>query len=481
LVAGSNVVAWMKDEQGRYVFASNGFKCRCVPRNSVVLGKTDFDIWPRAIAEALRQNDQTVLKFGDTIEVCEEFSSAEGVLSQWRTHKFLYRDGTGRAFVCSLAVEITSYVKTEQALRQSERQLRLAIDAGGIGTYRIDYMTGLATYSFELANMLGSPGTTVESHEAAARRVHPDDRGRLLAAVAESLKADGSERLGTELRIVRPNGEIRWFSFRGQVLFRETSSGREPVEQIGACVDFTDRSSILERELAHANRVATMGEMASSLAHELAQPLATVANNLAACRRGIVQGSLSRDDIIQALDESTAESLRAGEIIKRLRQFLSRIPPARSSVQMADLVRQVAELCRPELARHHVRLECLVANDAPIVWGDRVQLQQVLINLISNSIDAVRTNQPDERWIQLRVEAQDGQIAICVSDNGPGISELLAAEVFEPYYTTKHDGMGMGLAICRTIVKAHQGRIWYEGSQAGGGRFQIVLPTSSEK
>jgi C4-dicarboxylate-specific signal transduction histidine kinase len=236
-----------------------------------------------------------------------------------------------------------------------------------------------------------------------------------------------------------------------------------------------ERESRLRDALAHAGRASTAGELATSLAHEVNQPLAAIVANAQAGRRFLAREPVAREDVDDILRDIAQQGQRASEVIRRLREFLRKNTAARRVLDVNQAVRDALPLVRRELEENRVRLALELASDAPEVEADPVQLQQVLVNLIKNSCEAM-AEFSGERGIIARTSARGARALIEVSDTGPGLAPEVAARLFEPYVTTKPDGMGLGLAICRSIVEAHGGKLLGTNMPGGGVVFRIEIP-----
>jgi C4-dicarboxylate-specific signal transduction histidine kinase len=256
---------------------------------------------------------------------------------------------------------------------------------------------------------------------------------------------------------------------------------------IGSSIDVTDQKySEAERrrnleEIAHLNRVAAMGELTASLAHELNQPLAAILSNAQAANRFLNRESPDLAQVRECLTDIVADDKRAGEVVKTVRAVLRRGASQPSSVDLNEVVSDAIRILGTDamLRQASVKFEPLPALRP--VLGDRTQLHQVVLNLIVNGLDAVAERSPGDRWVLVRTaEAEGGGVELMVEDSGKGIAESDLARVFEPFHTTKPEGLGMGLSISRTIVQAHGGKIWAENNARHGAIFHCVLPVAQQ-
>ncbi|MEX2545225.1 MAG: PAS domain S-box protein [Phycisphaeraceae bacterium] len=232
-----------------------------------------------------------------------------------------------------------------------------------------------------------------------------------------------------------------------------------------------------EAELAHVGRLSTMGQMASELAHELNQPLAAIGSYVQGGLRRLRDGRVSLEDLDELLSRVDTQAQRAGQIIRRMRQFVRKREPERTQVELRTLVEEVVELVEPELRHQMINLELDFADDLPTTVLDAIQIEQVILNLVRNAIDAMTTVEPARRRLAIRTRrAAEGQVALEVRDTGTGISEADLKQVFEPFYSTKSRGMGMGLTISRTIVQTHGGKLTVTPNIDTGVCFTITLP-----
>jgi two-component system sensor histidine kinase DctS len=225
-------------------------------------------------------------------------------------------------------------------------------------------------------------------------------------------------------------------------------------------------------------RLVTMGEMASSLAHELNQPLAAIASYNTGCLNLLTSGQADEENLKEietALKKSADQAQRAGRIIRRIYEFVRRSEPKSEPLDPNQLLEEVTGFVDADARRKHVRLELIAPLHLPQITGDRVLIAQALLNLVRNGIDAAREGTPPHR-VEIRASVDNGKLHLAVLDSGPGISPELASRLFEPFHTTKPEGMGMGLKICRSVVEGHKGRLWHEPRREGGSVFHVLLP-----
>ncbi|MCX6926699.1 MAG: PAS domain-containing protein, partial [Verrucomicrobia bacterium] len=377
--------------------------------------------------------------------------------------------------------EVTERKAAEQALRQSEERLRLVLEANSEGVWDWNLPSGKAFFSRRYSAMLGyEPEEFAKNYDAWKALVHPDDFERVHAEHLAHIH-QGKE-FCVELRMRKKSGEWCWIRSRGTVVERD-AAGRA-IRMVGTHQDITERKEVeaevlrQRAELAHVARVSTMGELAASVAHELNQPLGAILANAEAAEFFLRQDPPALEDLRAILADIRKDDERAGEVIRRMRGLLRKRELERQSLEINSLVEDVLQLVSGDAALRGIALNADLIPGLPKVDGDRVHLQQVLLNLILNGMDAV-AGQPRERRrisVQTRTGA-DGLIELAVIDSGHGIDPAKLLRLFEPFYTTKPTGMGMGLSIARTIIEAHRGRIWAENRVEGGAVFRIALPT----
>ena len=294
-------------------------------------------------------------------------------------------------------------------------------------------------------------------------------------------------RLPTETR--RPDRlAVRWTRPSGQALWFDVVGVRVPVSGLGAAVVFTDQTAqrqardreiTSQQQLAHAARLSAMGQLASALAHELGQPLNASLSYAAGIGHHLAPVLPTYPQAAEALDFLQRHLRQAGDVIRNVRAFLARHRPESEAIDMAELARQTRDLLHLQIRERGTRVEIEADAELPCVTGNRVELQQVLVNLVANALEALRDHPVREPRIRIRISApRRGEVQVVVVDNGPGIPEDFRDTAFEPYRTTKTDGLGLGLALCRNIVESHGGRLALDRRVRRGASFRLVLKES---
>jgi PAS domain S-box-containing protein len=363
-----------------------------------------------------------------------------------------------------------------EALRDSEERLRLAQEAGGVGTWEWDPVRGVAVCSEAYCRLYGldPKGPGHESVEAWLAQVHPDDRDHAQSMRSATLTAG---RLENEYRIVRPDGSVRWVMDRGVPVY--DAEGRL-IRLLGANVDITETREAAERlrelqsQVLHASRLSAMGQMAAALAHELNQPLGAATNFLNAAR--IALGSGTPDGVERAmarLDRAAEQTVRAGAILRRLRDFVTRRDADKRVVNARRLVEDAVALALVGKRDPDLRVRLDFDPSDPSILADGIQIQQVVFNLVRNALEAMDGRQ--HRAIVVATKVMGPEVEISVADSGPGLPEDPEI-LFKPFATSKPTGMGIGLSICRTIVEAHGGHLRAEPRSGGGAMFRFTVP-----
>jgi len=367
-------------------------------------------------------------------------------------------------------------------LRESEARFRTLADTAPV----FIWMSGLD----KLCTFLNKPwmdftGRTLDQElgNGWAEGVHPDDRERCLATYSDAF--DARREFTMEYRLRRHDGEYRWVSDKG--VPRRAPDGTF-LGYIGCADDITPRKDAeltAERhraELAHVARLSTMGELAASLAHELNQPLTAILSNAQTAERFLASDQIDLDEVREILRDVVEDDKRASEVIRRLRALVSKEPPALAPLDPGSVIGDVVQLVHSDAILRRSRVSVEVAPGLPTVLGDRIELQQVVLNLLVNAFDAMKDCPRHEREVSVRAAPDGaGMVKVAVRDRGTGVSVDDLDRIFEPFHTTKRDGLGMGLSISRTIIAAHGGRLWAENNPDRGATFCFTVPVAEVK
>jgi PAS domain S-box-containing protein len=376
--------------------------------------------------------------------------------------------------------------KAEEALRRSEAYLVEAQRLSHTGSFGWNVLSGEEVYwSDETYRIFEYETITKPTVQMAIDRCHQDDRMRL-QQVLERAAMEKSD-FNVEHRLMMPDGSVKHIRTVARL---STDEDPQSWVYVGAVIDITERKRAegeherlrqLEADLAHMNRLTTMGELTASIAHEINQPLAAIVTQSEAALEFLDCDEPDLDEARDSLSSIREDGMRAGEVIRGLRALAGKSGPQLTKLDIDDVIKQVLALARGQLLRHDIVLRTKLAADEPVL-GDRVQLQQVLLNLMMNSIEAMRG--VTERTRELSVSstlAEPGSVLVAIEDTGTGLDPAVAERMFQPFFTTKPDGLGMGLAICRSIVEAHGGRLWVSPREPHGADVRFTVPLWGEQ
>jgi PAS domain S-box-containing protein len=396
------------------------------------------------------------------------------------------QDNGGRVRLRGTMQDITERKRGEQALRRSEAYLADAQRLSHTGSFALNVTTGEMTHSsHEHSRLYGLEAEKgVPSLEQFKQRIHPNDRDRFVAVFDRAVAQRSDYEV--EFRILLPDDVVRYAHGVAHAVF---NAAGDLVEYVGTVMDVSDRMrSEQERErlrqaeadLAHISRVTTMGELTASLTHEITQPVAAALTNANACRRWLAPDFADLEEARQAASRVSKDLGRVSDIISRIRLLFKKSAPERELVDVNEVIRDMIVLLSAEANRSSISIRPDVADGLPRVMADRVQLQQVLMNLMLNGIDAMREmNGAGELTVKSQ-QGSDGEVLISVSDTGVGLPLERTEQIFNAFFTTKPHGTGMGLPISRSIVEAHGGRLWAAPNSWRGTTFQFTLPTDVE-
>lgn len=380
--------------------------------------------------------------------------------------------------------EITMEQQTEHALRESEQRFRQMAESVREAFWMTDAeVTRIIYVNPAYEEIWGRPCESLYADPRSfLEAVHPDDRDRVKAALEKQVRAKVFEE-EEEFRVVHPDGSVRRIGDRALPILDQTGHVYRIV-RVGR--DITKRALAEEKarqreaELAHVVRLGTMGEMAAFFAHEVTQPLAAIANYTRGCVRRLRAGIGHREEVLAAMEQVYGQAERAGEIIRRLRSFVRKQEPRLSMVNVNDLVQDVVSFVRAEARDKGITIRMELGDPMDPVMADKIQIEQVMLNLVRNGIESMSDNNSTRRDLTVRTCMTAGTgVEVTVSDTGHGLAPDAAERVFEPFFTTKPNGMGMGLSISRSIIETHGGRLCARPAPEGGAVFTFRLPASS--
>jgi two-component system sensor kinase FixL len=397
---------------------------------------------------------------------------------QWPLTPSLFYIGIVAAMGYELGGEALRAVRLASDLRARDQQMTLAAEAANLGFWFRESAGDEFWASDQWRVLFGFTRSEQVRLDSFLQRLHPDDREITRQTLNDAYQGDG--RYDIEYRVLLPNGQIRWIASRGRA---ELNKRGQTVRLQGVSLDITRRMQAeLEAqehrsEVAHLLRVASLGELSSALAHELKQPLSAILSNAQAAQLSLARNTCDLETIRVILRDIVMDNERASDVIDRLRTLLKKSDFVPEPLDVNELIREVLKLLNHDLTARSVRVVGEFGDGLPPIRGDRVQLQQVLINLILNAGDAMAQSAGNARTLTIRSGRIDvDAIGISVADSGSGIRPGHEEKIFEPYHTTKAQGLGLGLSLSRSIVFAHGGGMWAENRTSGGATFHFTIP-----
>jgi len=390
-----------------------------------------------------------------------------------------------QAFLIGLAVPvlllgaaIEETWRAEQAVRKSEESMAFAAVAADLCLWHFNYRSDQFWITDHGRGMFDLVSDKSVTKQSIVDVIHPDDQPAVRNAIRSVALSD--RLIDTQFRIVRRDGTIRWVRARARV---DRNERGEKTQLSGTFADITSQKAAQSelaqqrRELAHLMRVSMLGELSGSLAHELTQPLTAILSNAQAAKLLMANDSPDLAEVAAALDDIISDDTRAGNVIHHMRGMLKKGEAKFETLNVNDLVSSALRLLDNELIARRIKYDCSLSKDLPLTSADPVQLQQVLLNLIMNAIEAMHDVSSFRRIVTIRTKRiEDGKISIDISDRGTGLAPIHEARIFQPFFTTKERGLGLGLAICSSIMKVHGGTLDLENNPDEGATATLVIP-----
>ncbi|MHB1949524.1 MAG: PAS domain-containing sensor histidine kinase [Gammaproteobacteria bacterium] len=382
-------------------------------------------------------------------------------------------------YLCNslLVKNLASHDEIEKVLRESELRFHLLAENA---TDMISRHSPDGTYLYvspSSRNLIGFLPDELVGRNA-YKLLHYDDVNKLKKIFTRRKSAATHQTI--TYRIRHKEGDYRWFESNIRVITDEDT--RDVREIQSASRDITDRvldkkARLRGQQLAHVFRLSTMEEMASGMAHEISQPLAAIVNYTQGCVRYLQKEHHDPNQLIEIMNKAVAQAERAGEVIHRLKNFFCKGQLFRTPCKINSIIRETVSLIRNDLNTSKTKTDFDLTKDLPLISMDKIQFQQVILNLIQNAIEAMKENQPQDRRIHIHTKQVDkNTVEVTVSDTGPGFSKEIITKVFKPFFTTKAHGRGMGLAICRSIIEAHGGQFTINPNSTGHSWIKFTLP-----
>lgn len=479
LMEGMQGAVYIKDRDGKYLMVNTAFAQMIGKTPKEIIGHDELNLLSREQAEKLSGEDHLSME-NNNAGTYEEEDNIDGEVRNFLVTKILHSDPDGNNMGhIGIRRDITDHKRTEDALRKLSRAVEQSPNSIVItdNMGRIEYVnpsfTEITGYSANEA--LGETPRIIQSG-ITSPLVYEDLwktilSGKIWRGELQNKKKDGT--IYNDLVAISPikNKDGKTTHFVGiQTDISERKQAEEQVRQHQA-------------ELLHVARVSTMGQMASGLAHELNQPLYAIANYSDACLEMIRSDVECREKIIYALEQTSLQAQRAGEIIRHLKNFVRKQDTEKTSIDLNELVCKTVQFTDPEARDHGVTIQQELADDLPMILADKIQIEQVILNLLCNSIEAMcgAGSQVRNIIIYSSMSKQKGTVQLSVHDSGPGISTELQSRIFDSFYTTKVDGTGLGLSISSTIIKSHGGNLWVETAPTEGAIFHFTLPIGGEE
>jgi PAS domain S-box-containing protein len=491
------VMYFMVDATGTVLSVNNFGAAQLGYAVSELVGQSVLSVFYKEDREFVQKNVAVCLdKLGQSHSWEIRKVRKDGTVLWVRENAKAVRRADNQLIVLVACEDITERKRTEDALRLSEAYMAHAQQLASVGSwaYRrssmVEHWDICEHWSAETWHISDfDPTEGYPPIDAIFLRIHPEDRERVAEANTRALK-DG-QPMNVRYRYFRADGQLRILHSIGTAVFENGAVTRF----VGASLDITEQERRIEElrradeelhqthaQLAHISRVTTLGELTASIAHEVNQPLAGVVSSGNACLHWLASQPPDVDKARQSVERVIRDANRASEVVGRVRGLAKKAPPQKVWLNINETVLEIIALTRREVEQSHVSLRTQLSDDVPLVWADRIQLQQVILNLIINAIEAISALGDGPRDVLVSTaKDKSNDVLLTVRDSGAGLDPGKLEDIFNAFYTTKTDGMGMGLAVSRSIIMDHGGRLWATPNEPRGAVFQFTLPAGREE
>ena len=499
---------FVKDNKGKYLFVNRAFASDFGVDSKEVIGKDDYFVFSHDTAAILQENDRRIMA-AKKAETIEESTILRGEHVTYLTNKVPLIGDDGNIFgLCGVGFDITRQKEMEQELKKAQfdlerqvkertSQLTKTIEQLQEAEWRYRTVADF-TYDWEYwTNLDGSlkyvspscerisgytPEQFMDKPSLCREIVVPEDREIWDRHFQDSRREFAQREI--QFRIKTRTGSICWIEHACQPVFDHKGKNqgvRASNRDITKRIFYRSETQKLQSELAHMDRVVTISALTSALAHEINQPLAAMRSYAQAALRFMNKDHPEYDSVRKALQGIVEDNKRAAEVVNRLRDLVKEGPTHKEAIDINSIIHDVIRLMNSELVLRNASITLNLRPGAPVVQADPIQIQQVLINLLTNALDAMDDQPIDRRTITISTKPENlSEIILSISDSGAGIPPDIIKAIFSPFYTTKSTGMGLGLSICKSIIEAHAGKISAENNPNGGAIFSLILPIASQ-
>jgi PAS domain S-box-containing protein len=475
-----------KISTGEIVWSEETFRIFQYDRNTTATVELILQRVHPEDATLVRQTIERASQEGKDFDLEHRLLMPDGSVKHVHVMAHARRDESRSIEFVGAVMDVTAAKQVEQTLRESKAYLAEAQRLTHTGSWAWNVARRENVHwSQEQYRLFGlDPESDSPSFDVAYQRIHPEDRTTFDKVVERAIRERSDFQV--DFRTILPDGSTKYLRSVGHPVF---SASGELVEFVGTGMDITERTQAeeererlrkLEADLAHISRVTTMGELTASLAHEVNQPVAAAVTDANTCLRWLTRDRPDLEEARAAASRIVKDATRAAEIVSRVRLLFRKGTPQRELVDVNELIQGLIVLLRSEATRYSIALRTDLAADLPRLMGDSVQLQQVMMNLIINSIDAMKEVDGTRQLVIKSERADNEQLMVSISDTGVGLPPQQTDQIFNAFFTTKPHGTGMGLRISRSIVESHGGRLWASDNVPRGASFHFTLPIKAE-